>query len=156
MTAQNPYEGLNLPQLLERMHDIVAPEPVAMLPATDGWWVLLGWLVAIAAILAVRARRRWHANAYRREALATLDALAQPTGHELGVLLRRTAIAAFPRNDVASLHGEEWATFLCRSASNDPVVAAAAGDLARAPYQPGIDPGELVAPARRWIEVHRA
>lgn len=156
MTDQNPYEGLNLPQLLDRMHDIVAPDPVSMLPATDGWWVLLGWLAAIALIIGVRARRRWLANAYRREALAALDAITAPTGHELGVLLRRTALAAFPRDQVASLHGEEWATFLCRSASNDPVVAAAADDLARAPYRPDVDPGALVAPARRWIEVHRA
>ncbi|MEM9303718.1 MAG: DUF4381 domain-containing protein [Pseudomonadota bacterium] len=156
MTETNPYEGLNLPQLLDRMHGIVEPDPVSMLPATDGWWVLAGWLAAVGIILAVQARRRWVANAYRREALAELDALAAPTGHELGLLLRRTALAAFPREKVASLHGDAWAEFLCWSATNDTVVAAAAVDLAGAPYRQDVDPAALVAPARRWIEVHRA
>ena len=156
MTEESPYKGLNLPQLLDRMHDIVLPEPVSLLPATDGWLVLAGWLAAVALILGIRARLRFKANAYRREALAQLDALAAPSGLELGMLLRRTAIAAFPRTRVASLYGDEWAAFLCQSANDDPVVAAAAADLARAPYRPDINADALVAPARRWIEVHRA
>ena len=156
MTKESPYKGLNLPELLDRMHDIVVPEPISMLPATDGWLVLAGWLAAVALIVSVRARLRWKANAYRREALAQLDALAAPTGHALGLLIRRTAIAAFPRARVAHLYGEEWAAFLCQSANDDPVVAAGAQDLARAPYRPDVDASALVAPARRWIEVHRA
>jgi hypothetical protein len=159
----NDYEGLNLPQLLELMHELVMPEPVSRMPEGSGWWVLLAWLAMVVTI-SVRAlidrRRR---NRYRREAMARLEQIAASAGDDpsaaaaqIAVLLKQAALAAYPRADVASLYGEDWARFLNESASNDPLVEEASMRLATASYRPDADGRELVSPARRWIRIHRA
>ena len=50
--SEEKYQGLNLPQLFELMHDIVPPEPVPWMPQTPGWWVLLAWIAAVSALTA--------------------------------------------------------------------------------------------------------
>lgn len=159
----NPYEGLNLPDLLALMHELVRPEPVSWLPQTAGWWVLFAWLLAALAVVLGRARRRRLANRYRREAEAELRRIAASADGNPGAaaaaiagLLKRTALAAYPRPQVASLYGAAWARFLCESSRQDPEVAAAAQQLAAAAYRQDIDGRELIRPARRWIEAHRA
>lgn len=159
----NDYEGLNLPQLLALLNDIVRPEPVPWTPQTVGWAVVGVWL-AFVFILACWSRyRHWKSNRYRREALATLKTISAQadrdsaaTAERVALLLKRTALAAYSRTDVANLYGTEWAAFLCQSAGNDPLVESAAGELAAAAYRAESDGSTLIAPARRWIEVHRA
>jgi hypothetical protein len=150
---------LNLPQLLELMHDVVTPEPVPWLPQTVGWWVLAAWLLAVVLLVARHAHRTWQGNRYRREALAALSSIeAQPGKNgaaQLAVLLKRTALAAYPRDKVAHLYGAEWAGFLSESTGHDPSVAAGAHELARAAYRKDADVAALLEPARRWIKAHR-
>jgi hypothetical protein len=155
----NRFEGLRLPELMDLLHEIVEPPAVAWLPQTPGWWVLGAWIFAVLVIavrhwLAVRRRNR-----YRRDALHELDQLAagaESTAAEIALLVKRTALAAYPREQVASLYGADWAAFLRRSAGNDPVVAAGAESLASAAYRADAHGQTLVEPARRWIRVHRA
>lgn len=159
----NEYEGLNLPQLLALMHDLVMPESVSWLPQTPGWWIVLGWFAAVLLLAVrqiIRLRRR---SRYRRDALAELDSINAAAGADsslaaqhIAAVLKRTALVAYPREDVAGLYGTEWARFLTESAGNDPQVARAAEDLAAAAYRPGVDPNILTGPARRWIRLHRA
>jgi hypothetical protein len=153
------YEGLNLPQLLERMHDVIEPPPVAWLPQTDGWWVLLGWallLTAAGGLKIVQHRRR---NRYRRDALAELDGIVSTAGPEgaaaIAGLVKRTALTAFPRTRVASLYGDSWAGFLSTTGRNDPVIDAAAPVIARAAYAPDVEMDDIVPGAARWIRRHR-
>lgn len=153
------YEGLNLPQLLELMHPIVMPEPVSRLPATDGWWVLLGWIAAVTLLAAVKGVRRWRRDAYRREALQLIDQVdpaAENAAAAIAAIVKRTALAVYPREEVASRYGAAWAEFLVQSANDDAEVARAAGQIAAAAYRPGIADAELRGPARRWIRIHRA
>ena len=157
------YDGLNLPQLLARMHDVVVPEPIAWTPQTPGWLVVAATLLVAALIAAHAMLIRWRTNRYRREALARLkaietDLLNAPSicAQEIGALLKRTALAAYPRVEVAQLHGVEWAHFLCRSCNDDPEVREAAERLAGAAYRLHADPTTLISPARRWIVEHRA
>ena len=159
----NDYEGLNLPQLLALMNDIARPGPVPWTPQTVGWVVVALWLAAVLVLVAVSGIRRWRANRYRRDALAALSAIAARADREpalaaqqLATLLKRTALVAYPRAEVASLYGAAWAAFLCRSAGNDPVVEGSAEELAAAAYRADVDGAALVASARRWIEVHGA
>jgi len=159
----NPYEGRDLSQLLDLMHGLVVPSPVSLTPQTLGWWVALGWLLAVLMLAVCRVVARRRQNRYRREALAALksieaDGAADPAAaaRRIAVLLKRTALAAYPREDVASLYGDDWSRFLCESARNDERVLAGARQLAAAAYRPGMDGAALVAPARRWIEAHRA
>lgn len=159
----NDYEGLNLPQLLALMHDVVLPEAVSLMPASPGWWVLLGWFAASVLVLVRSLVRRRRANAYRRDALQLLAAIETDRGIDddeaaarIADLVKRTALAAYPRRTVAPLYGADWARFLCATAGNDRKVTAAADELAHAAYRPGGMGRQLVEPARRWIRVHRA
>jgi len=158
----NDYNGLNLPQLLDLMHDLVKPEPVSWMPQTPGWWIVLTWLTVMAVILIWHRYRVWRRNRYRREALAMLRSIeANPVdekhvARQIAILLKRTALAAYPREQVAQLYGSEWAHFLRGTASNDPIIEQAAEQLATAAYRAESDGNALIAPARRWIEIHRA
>jgi len=157
------YEGLNLVQLLELMHELVMPEPVPWLPQTPGWWVLLGWVLALLTLFGWHLLQRRRRNRYRREALAALrrierEAALSPaeSAQRIAALLKRTALAAYPRRDVAPLYGSAWAQFLRDSTNDDRQIADAAGLLADAAYRPDADGAALSDPARRWIRLHRA
>jgi len=157
------YEGLNLPQLMELMHGLSEPEPVSWMPETPGWLILLAWLLAVVVLLIRHLVLRRRASRYRRRAEKALGRIAEgaasnPAGAatQIATLLKHTALIAYPRAEVASLHGDDWARFLCESSNNDPAVVRAAGLFALAGYRPDADAGELIAPARRWIRVHRA
>lgn len=67
-------------------------------------------MIAGVAILVYQWRLRRQENAYRRAGLALL-ARAE-TAHEISVILIRVALAAFPREQAASLVGEDWRGFL--------------------------------------------
>ena len=157
------YDGLNLPQLMDLMHGLAMPESVSWLPATPGWWIALGWLLAVAFIAAWQFARHRRRNRYRRDALAELDAITAEkqidpaeSAQRIAAVLKRTALVAYPRADVAALYGADWSRFLTASADNDARIAAAADSLAAAAYRPDADPDVLAEPARRWIRRHRA
>jgi hypothetical protein len=157
------YDGLNLPELLDLLHGIVMPDPVPLRPMTPGWLILAGWLLAVLILGARYLIRLRRLNRYRREALAVLktiegerDLSPVESAQQIAALLKRTALAAYPRQQVASLSGKEWAQFLRESANNDRQIADAAASLAAASYRPDADGRELSAPARRWIRLHRA
>ncbi len=155
------YQGLNLPQLLELMHGPVELEAVAWTPQTAGWLVLALWLLVVLLLASVRSFASRRRNRYRRAALAELKALrfsarqGEADAGALAALLKRTALAAYPRRQVASLHGRRWADFLRRSSRNDRVIGEKADELAAAAYTPDVDVEALFEPARRWINVHR-
>lgn len=91
------------------LHDFYQPPPPSWTPHTAGWYVVFGLLFLIVAWAMWRIFARWKRNRYRREALRDLesaDICAIP------VLVKRTALAAWPREQVASLTGEPWLQFL--------------------------------------------
>ena len=157
------YDGLSLSQLLNLMHGLVMPEPVAWLPQTAGWWIVLGWLSAVVLLAGWQVTRRRRRNRYRRDALAELKAIDTAaelapieSAQRIAALLKRTALVAYPRQEVASLFGKDWAQFLSESANNDKQIADAADVLASASYRPDADGRVLSQPARRWIRLHHA
>jgi hypothetical protein len=156
------YEGLSLPDLLALMHENVEPGAISLLPATEAWLVLAGWVVAVLAVALAAWRRRWQRNRYRREALRTLANIEADAGLDASAsaarvaeLVKRTALAAYPRDRVASLYGACWSTFLIESARQDRRVVAGADELASAAWSPGAGGPDLIPAARRWIKVHR-
>ena len=64
-------------------------------------------LLITAAWFITQARRR---NAYRRAGLTLLQSAT--TAYEINVVLKRVALAVFPREQVAALHGEDWIQFM--------------------------------------------
>ncbi|MDV7144967.1 DUF4381 domain-containing protein [Tropicimonas sp. TH_r6] len=156
MTDLPETEGKNLIELLDMLKPIPEPEPISMFPATSGW-IWLG--LALAALLlwaALLARRHWRANAYRRAALAELDGVGEdPVA--IAEILRRTALVAFPRAQVAGLSGDDWLAFLDDSHGGSGFASDLGEILLTAPYR------QLDAPetaglhrlARSWIRTHR-
>jgi hypothetical protein len=156
---------------LEGLADIETPPPVAWTPQTWGWIALAAILLALAAWTLWRLHRSREANRYRVEALAALTPLApllwQPErrGEALGAVgevLKRTALAAFPRSEVAGLSGPTWTAFLRRHAPDDlaPAAVTLLDDLEyRGPSALGAmsssDALAAFEAARRWIERHR-
>jgi hypothetical protein len=155
----------NDPADLANLRDIALPPPVPWWPPAPGWWILAAALLAAAAVLALRRLRRWRADAYRRAALRELAALEAAVGSTpprelaaaVSALLKRTALAAFPRADCASLSGTAWIDFLDRTGGGfgaGPVQLLP--QLAYgAPADAAALPAIMVA-ARRWIVAHRA
>ena len=87
--------------LIDQLIEPPEPPPVAMTPRTWGWAVLAALLALALAWFGWRAWRRWRANAYRRAALAELAAAGDDPA-KIAEIIRRTAIAAWPRERVAS------------------------------------------------------
>jgi hypothetical protein len=98
---------------LANLRDIAVPEPPPLWPPAPGVWVLLIVIAVVVTALIVFWRRRWVDNAYRRAGLALLaDAR---THRDVNIVLKRVALAVFPRPEVAPLYGTDWAAFLDHS-----------------------------------------
>jgi hypothetical protein len=107
---------------LAELVDVNLPPAVSWAPQTLAWAVLGVVLLLVALWAAWRAVRRYRANRYRREALAELSLLAQRIDADAAqraraladaaALLKRTALAAWPRETVAASSGEGWGRFL--------------------------------------------
>jgi hypothetical protein len=113
---------------VEGLHDIVVPDPVAFVPQTVGWFLLLALLLAAVAWGWRRYARHRAANLYRRQALRELDglvaALEQKGGRHhvaarLPELLKRVALHLQPRPAVAALTGPAWLAQLDRMYGGD-------------------------------------
>ncbi|MCC5791379.1 MAG: DUF4381 domain-containing protein [Legionellaceae bacterium] len=114
-------------EALAALRDIHFPAAVGWWPPAPGWWLLLllGCLGLFALLYSLRRRYIW--GRARREALLLLrqyqQQASQGQNHALicarvSELLRRVALAYYPRETVAALQGEAWIDFLNAEADN--------------------------------------
>ena len=149
--------------------DIPLPQPVSLLPQTWPSRIAIALLLAAAIAAVWRIVHHRHVNRYRREALAELGRIEQAVDADkapaelvtrLAVLVRRTALAAFPRERIAPLAGPAWLSFLDSTYDGSEFSEGPGRLLASAPYQRiAPDGGEvrsLAAVVRRWIGGHHA
>lgn len=101
---------------LDKLHHYYQPAPPLWTPQTIGWYVLFVIIALLLFWFAVHVIRAWVRNRYRREALSELTTA---TPDQFSTLLKRTALAAWPREKIASLSGDAWIDFLNSSAKND-------------------------------------
>ena len=150
-----PETAESLVALIDLLVEPAPPVPVPLTPQTWGWAALTVLLLALVAWALWRWLAQRRANAYRRAALADLGTAA--TTAELAEILRRAALAAWPRTEVAALAGADWTRFLDRTGKGG-FPAAAGEELRRATYRDtGTAPSpELRAAAGRWLRSHRA
>ena len=156
--------------LLERLEPVPEPAEIALWPQTTAWlWLglILSGLLIWSGHQILRHRR---ANAYRRAALREIAAAESSAG--VAEIVRRTALTAYPRADVAGLYGEEWLAFLDRTGGFDGSrrrVGSSAGasfseGLGRAfvdaPYAHNANESsksaDLARLAAEWVCKHRA
>lgn len=138
---------------LAALRPLHAPPPVAWWPPAPGWWLLAG-LVLLGAAVTWWLRRR---TALRRAALAELRRLERSELDDtrlaaaLNRLLRRVALARFPRTEVAALYGEAWLRFLETRAAG--FLHGPGRVLATAPYAADctLQRAALLELVRQWI-----
>jgi hypothetical protein len=165
----------NQNSLLPNLHDIILPDVVPYVPQTVGWYVLAGIILVLAAWSGYRLYQHSVRNRYRKQAfeeLARIEDSIKEAGaggqvrggdlDQIAVLLKRTALAAFPREKVAGLSGDIWLKFLDQSAGITGFQGPAGRTLLEAAYGapselddiPESSTRELIVLVRNWIKQH--
>ena len=157
--------------LLHGIDEIILPEAIAYYPSAPGWQVL-GLVIGVLIVFQLsRWAVRWWRNRYRREALQQLELASQQAvaGKQLedvvAVLpyyIKATALQAYPRQDVASLSGRDWLTFLDTSYSGPSFRDGIGEKLLAVAYLPreqwqldDQQSKELIKISKHWIAKHR-
>ena len=160
------------PASLEHLVDIVVPPPAPWWPPASGWYALVLLVSAAALWCGWRRVRRWRADAYRRAALGSLGHLTDELAGDdtrpravrgMAVLLKRTALAAWPRREVAGLTGEPWLSFLQTNHTGSPFPSGPLRRLAGLAHAPDReirraseeDIRKMAAAVEDWICRHR-
>lgn len=140
------------------LRDIHLPPPPGWWPPAPGWWFVTALLLVL-FLLGWALWRRILRLRYRRQALRQLADLGKadiPANNlvaELSMLLRRTALCAFPEANCAGLHGEAWLSFLDRPLRGNSFTAGIGRCLENGPYQKmvEVDRGALLGLCRQWL-----
>jgi hypothetical protein len=132
---------------LSNLRDIVIPDAPPFWPPASGVWVVLAMIAAILILVAWQLHAVRQRNAYRKAGLMLLG--NAETAYAVSVVLKRVALAVFPREQVASLYGDDWAAFLHKTCPRSYFKALVSSDS-------GAEPGEdLLGLADTWIRYHR-
>lgn len=140
------------------LRDIHAPPVPELWPPAPGWWVLLVLSLALLGLLGRWLYLRYRALRRRRRILDELTGLSSRNAGpalaaEVSALLKRVALARFPRADVAPLTGLGWLEFLDRNGGGGRFATGPGKVLAEGPYAPApsFDAEALLVLARDWI-----
>ena len=123
------------------LRDIHLPTPIGWWPPAPGWWIAAGLIIftALCVLLLLKKLRRHKVRKTAAKQLALLRQTEMPVKEKissLSTLLRRVAITAYPRDNVASLTGSAWLKFLDASLSSDNFSKGKGLLLIDAPYRP--------------------
>lgn len=142
-------------------HEVVSPDTVNWWPQTPGWYVVGAIFLILLGRYSWRRIRYWYRNRYRKEARLQLQSLPQAGNgaRVINQVLKRAALAAFSRTDVASLSGREWTNFL-NSRCDEPVFDTAQCQyLAEGIYAADAlnenDRNALIEASVYWLGAHR-
>ncbi len=157
---------------LTGIQEITLPEPISYFPHTIGWKILLVGIIIAAIIFGYKRYRHWQANRYRTDALkrlATIEQEIQGSGTktksllDLPILVKQTALQAFPRDEIAQLSGDRWLGFLDRSCDTQEFTQGVGQLLPQLAYQstsalanlPEQKISNLIDLIRQWIKNHQ-
>ena len=154
--------------MLHGIDEIQLPAPVSWWPQTLGWQLLLLAVLLWLGWYLVGRGRRWWRYRYRRLALAQLADLEKQAAagsntalRHLPELLKATALHAYPRVEVAGLHGEAWLEFLDGHYEGPAFASATGRQLLALAYQAPEqlkletrDRRQLLSMCRRWLGRH--
>lgn len=159
---------------LDALKDIHLPEAIAVWPPALGWWLLCAILLLALVLGLYYGLKSYRKQAYRRVALKALVQLEQDymrsacsllNDHSLESslvhLLKRTALSAYPRCDVARLIGDEWLHFMDNKAGMNAFNTELGRHLLAnrfAPQPQRLDAStasQLLQITKQWIKKHR-
>lgn len=165
---------MNELELLKDLKDIHLPAHVGLWPPAPGGWLALVLAVLLMSALLYFGIKHYRKKAYRRVALRELQIIESRYLHgttaTLGTVtfenalvqvLKRTALTAYPRSEVARLTGEEWLRTMNQLAGLnqfDTALGRCLLDQRFAPHTRTIDQAQardLLKLARDWIKKHR-
>lgn len=148
---------------LANLADLAVPPLPPFWPPAIGIGIAAAAGVAALAVFFWRVLQRYRADAYLREALSELDALAVISDSDepaaVSSILKRVALVRYGREPVASLTGPEWTGFIARTAPRGVTTDALAAHLGRTLSREGAaTPPErelLFTQARLWLRGQR-
>lgn len=150
---------------LADLRDWHLPDPVSWWPPAPGWWLLAAVILG-ALVLGARLWLRWRGRtSLQRAARRELERLGRELAAdgdrrrylaELSRLLRRLALAWYPRVQVAGLTGDDWLAFLDATGGAGEFSDGVGRVLVESAYRPAdeiaFDPEPLAALVRQWID----
>jgi len=144
---------------LQNLCDIADLPSTPLWPLAAGWYLLAAILFISAVGATIKAFSLYRRNTYRRHALAELANLPDSAESMLltAELLKRTALATYPREQVANLTGEPWLTWLSESGGFS-VANDVAETLSQTIYKNtgATDSNALLDFAEKWIRQHKS
>jgi hypothetical protein len=150
---------------LAQLRDIHLPEAIGWWPLAPGWYLLGLFLLTLGVLGGLVTYRRYAHGRAKREAQHLLkcyqqqyqqQANSQLFSAKISELLKRVALVYYPREQVASLQGEAWITFLNNTAKGVDFYCVREA-LLELPYQPSkkYDLQSLFKLAQAWIKRQR-
>ena len=146
---------------LQELRDVHLPDPISLWPPAPGWWMVFGVVVTgVIVFMWMRAYRR--RTKARRLAVAELGVVKQhyDTHHDdrwvvqqLSEIVRRYALASFPRTEVAGLVGSSWLGFLDQTGRTNQFTEGVGHLLSSVPYQLQLEvsAADLLSLVEHWI-----
>lgn len=147
------------------LRDIHLPDPVSWWPPAPGWWLLISVLMMLIFLVYwLFKQRREKSLSVEVQAHQELQRIqAEFRQHQdktrlatnLSELLRRVCISVFPRQETASLTGQEWLAFLDSQVNTSCFIDGAGSVLVEAPYRNDVDydPDALIQVVEQWLVV---
>ena len=153
------------------LRDIHLPASVSWWPPALGWWILLGvLLLLVALVLVIRYVKR--RNEFTRIALAAFDQMveqykshgdSQRLLEDLSAFMRRITLNTAVTSNSAGLTGDAWLRFLDEYVAKSSAAKVSGSFnsplghwLITAPYQKQVSPGQqdvqqLLILCREWV-----
>ena len=146
-----------------QLREVHTPNPISWELAM-GWWFVIIIVIAAVMIAAVQTYRTYKKRRYRFYALRQLKGIykqyqEQPDLYlkHFMALLKRVALTAYSRSDVASLSGKKWLEFLDKSSKTNRFTRGDGKVLSDELYrpQPNINIKNLHQLGEYWIKKHQ-
>ena len=146
------------------LKELPLPDAPGLFPLAPGWYVVMFVAMLVFAYFAWRALNHYRQNQYRRDAVSAINEIRSEQGKvsDLSFILRRTALLAFPRRQVAGLRGQDWIGWLNKTAGRE-LFAEADGELLdQLTYAPaaseldGASVDRLLKASSDWARQHHA
>jgi hypothetical protein len=117
LAPAQPAPTQSAPNPLDQLKDIHLPDNINQFELAPGWWFLITLLALSLIYLGYRLFKKRHALRLLKPAKQELTQIAALTANnhsvaQLSALIKRVCLIYFPNDQVASLSGDNWTSFL--------------------------------------------